>query len=188
MDNGFIEDTEKIKKKIKKIEEKELILPIRENDKCQYCENYRLDTAIQKTFNKNICFDCKFDKLNLITKTTVIRNFLLTNEEISKLKFLSKPNPRKGTWHDMQLFDIEQVENCAIEKYGSLENLEKEKTKRKQSLLNQKKKKVRERIKDLRKKTMIENKLKEKKHKHKFVEHKNGRKCECGMILESEEI
>lgn len=187
MENGFLRDNDS-SKEIKKKKENELILPLKENKKCEYCDNLRLDLEISKTFNKNVCYDCKFSKLELITKTTALREYLLSNEEIAKMKYLSKPNPRKGTWHDMQLYDKIAIEKRAIEKFGTLEKLEEEKMNRKRAILERKKKKTRTKIKDLRKKTLVENKLKDKKHKHEFKTKGNKRICECGMVVESEEL
>ena len=188
MDHGFIKDDRKEQKKMRKVVEKEVNLPIKENECCTFCGNPRIDNDVLLLFNKRICFDCKFSKLRLITKTTVLTKYLLTNEEISELRYLSKPNPKKGTWHDMQLFDADQIEKIAIRKYGSLENVSIEREKRKNALLSRKKQKVRTRIKELRKKTLIEDKLKTRNHQHNFIPKDGKMQCECGMVIESEEI
>lgn len=186
--SGFFKGDDDKTKNLKKLDEQNLILPIEKNKKCEYCENLRIDTEILMTFNKKLCYDCKFTKLHLITKTRVLNDYLLNNDDISGVKFISKQNPRKGTWHDMQLYDQEEIKKLAINKYKSLENLEIEKERRKEMLMTRKKKKVKTRIKELRKKTIIEEKMKTKTHKHEFIIVNGISKCNCGMIIESEEL
>ncbi|KRH94257.1 DNA excision repair protein XPA/XPAC/RAD14 [Pseudoloma neurophilia] len=189
MDRGFLEDKEKKQKKLRQNEEKDLILPIKDNEKCQYCDSLRLDMEIQKNFNQNICYDCKFSRLHLITKTTAMKDFLLTDEELAKLPFLPRPNPRSGIWRDMQLYDIEQVKAKAIERFGSLDEVKKEKNRRIITVFDRKKKKVREKVKDLRKKTLVDTKMTTPKHIHDFIDQKNGQaKCECGMTIDFENM
>lgn len=189
MKHGFLGDKDKNWKDIRKQEEKNLILPIKENEKCTFCGCLRIDIEIQKTFHKNICYDCKFTHLKLITKTSAIKDFLLNDDELKNFKYLSKPNPRSGTWKDMQLYDIEQIRSKAIEKFGNLEEVEKEKIRRSTSLLDRKKKKVRNKIKDLRKKTLIDDRMKVTLHKHNFIETKTGTaQCECGLSIETENL
>ena len=188
MAHGFMKDEEKKNKELKQVEEISLVLPIKENDCCQYCDNLRIDREILRIFDKKVCSDCRFEKLELITKTHVVTQFLLNNDDIADLKYLSRPNPKKGTWNDMQLYDLGQIKTRSIDKFGSLENLETEKEERKEKLLDRKKHKIKSRIKELRKKTLIEDKMKNRNHKHNFVLENGISKCECGMIIESEEI
>lgn len=189
MEYGFFGDKENKNKDVKKEEEKQLKLPIKENEKCFFCSCLRIDVEIQKTFYKNICYDCKFTHLKLITKTSAIKDFLLNDDELKNFKYLSKPNPRSGVWRDMQLYDIEQIKTRAIEKFGSLEEIEKEKIKRSTLLLDRKKQKIRDKVKDLRKKTLIDDKMKTKSHRHNFIQQtKSSATCECGLTIETEEL
>lgn len=188
MEHGFLKERSENEKKIKKVEEASFVLPLNKNPLCSFCSNPRIDLEIKQTFNKKVCFDCKFTKLHLITKTAVIGDFLLTSDDIKEAKYLSRPNPKKGTWSDMQLFLLEEIEELTIKKFKSLENMEIEKERRGEMLLERKKKKVRARIKALRRRTLIEKKIETRKHKHSFVVINGESVCECGMVIDQEEI
>lgn len=61
------------------------------------------------------------------------QDYLLTDEELSDhtvLPCMTKPNPHKATWSEMQLYLSAQVEKFAIEKWGSLEAIQDEIEKR----------------------------------------------------------
>ncbi|ELA48452.1 DNA repair protein [Vavraia culicis subsp. floridensis] len=188
MEHGFIKDENNKAKEPKQVQEPSLKLPIAANRLCKYCENPRIDFEVQQTFGVSVCNDCKYDKLHLINKTAVLREYLLTSDDLKNSRYLTRPNPKKGTWSDMQLFLLEEIEELAIKKWGSIENAETEKERRKELLLDKKKKKIRERVKELRKRTLIEDRMKIRTHKHTFILANGICKCECGMIIDQEEI
>lgn len=188
MEHGFIKDENNKAKEPKRVQEPSLKLPIVANRLCKYCENPRIDFEVQQTFGVSVCSDCKYDKLHLINKTAVLREYLLTSDDLKNSRYLTRPNPKKGTWSDMQLFLLEEIEELAIKKWGSIENAETEKERRKELLLDKKKKKIRERVKELRKRTLVEDRMKIRTHKHTFILADGICKCECGMIIDQEEI
>lgn len=113
-------------------------------------------------------------------------DYLLTDDELKNFGHLSRQNPHKGTWNDMLLFLEFQIKEYAIEKHGSLENIQKEKEERKRRAKDRKIEKMKKRIKELKKKTFL--KLPNQKHTHVFVNNGKQSSCECGMTIEEEEL
>ncbi|ELQ75360.1 DNA excision repair protein XPA/XPAC/RAD14 [Trachipleistophora hominis] len=188
MEHGFIKDENNKAKEQKQAYETSLKLPIIANKLCKYCDNPRIDFEVQQAFGISVCNECKYTKLRLINKTAIIKEYLLGNEDLKDVKCLTRPNPKKGTWSDMQLFQLEEIETIAKRKWGSIENIENEKERRKELLLDKKKKKIRKRVKELRKCTLIEDRMKINTHKHTFILVDGVCKCECGMVVDQEEI
>lgn len=154
---------------------------------CKFCKNMKINKELYNTFKLNVCNDCKYKQIKLITKTTCKKEFLLTEEELNHFKYLLKPNPNKSTYVDMHLYLFNEIKDFAIKKYNSYENIEKEKEERKINLLKRKKTKMKKRIKDLKRKTIIE-KREYEKHKHEFEEINGNLICKCGLVVEQEEL
>lgn len=94
----------------------------------------------------------------------------------------------------MLLYMKYQVQNYAIKKHGSLENIQKLKEERSQVLLKRSAKKFKTKLNELRKKTRIDqtcvkNEEKEK-HVHEYLLLANGKsKCTiCNLEVEIEEF
>ncbi len=185
------------------VESPEILLPLNENIRCIVCGSIELDEFILLNYKANVCVNCREthpDRFGLITKTAAKDEFLLTDEELRdsiKVPHVSKPNPLKPTWSNMQLFLREQVSAFALEKWGSLVEIEKEIQKRVDSQQSLKEHKFAENLKELRRKTKVTKKNVEVKahhHKHVFeeVKTKDGQietKCaSCGFSVISEEL
>lgn len=113
-----------------------LLFPLEENESCAHCTSIELDHTLKRHFKVNVCSSCREslpNQYSLITKTTAKENYLLTEEELndsSVLPYMTKPNPYKSTWSDMQLYLAEHVEKFAISKWRSLDGLDSELAKR----------------------------------------------------------
>ncbi len=189
MEGGFFKENQK--EAIRKSDNSEdLVIPISENEKCKYCSKIPIIIDVQRSFNINICKNCVYNNLKLIPKTECKKNYLLSECEIKQFKYISRPNPRGGTWSEMKLFKEDEIAEFAYKKYGSNEKLEYEKKFR---LANAKKKKInklKQSIKNMKKRTFL--KKKQEDHKHKFKTIINGSEelgvCECGLEVSLEEI
>lgn len=181
----FLENVdEEVKETVQ--EDPSIILPVSSNAKCKFCNGIPLDIEIKKTFGINVCSSCSRTELKYITKTKCTSEYLLTSDELKQFKYLSRPNPHKGTWNDMQLYLEAQIVEYALKKYDSLENIELEKDNRKVKKKQKKLDKMKKRVKELKRKTFIPHQV--EKHQHKFVTKNGYSECECGMRIEEEEI
>ncbi|KXN70472.1 DNA repair protein [Conidiobolus coronatus NRRL 28638] len=160
---------------------------------CKECNDLDIDPLFLQIYDTKVCKPCKEkfpDKYSLLTKTEVREDYLLTESELADrdlFKIWSKPNPRKSTWNNMQLFLREQVEEFAFKKR------DKEKAERKD-------KKYKAKVSDLRKRTRVSTWKNEdsrpKVHEHDFeiLEEKteddeSQRKCKvCGVTEIYEEF
>jgi DNA-repair protein complementing XP-A cells len=117
--------------------------------KCKECGTLEINWQFEEVFGVCVCRGCevKFpDRYSLLTKTEAKDDYLLTDrkciipfrmetyvdslaaelKDTELLPRLSKPNPQKSHWHDMQLFLRFQVEEYAIKKWGSLDAMDEE--------------------------------------------------------------
>ncbi|KAI8378210.1 XPA protein C-terminus-domain-containing protein [Choanephora cucurbitarum] len=174
-----------------------------ENPKCKECQSLDLDPVFFSVFHINLCPTCKDkypEKYSLITKTEAKEDYLLTDPELKDPELLphwSKPNPHKSTWNDMMLYVREMVEEYAFKKWGGAEGLDAEYERRVAQKQEKKEKKFKEKLADLRRRTLTtakERKRQEGPHKHEFgdVKGQGGatvQKClTCGLVIESEEF
>ncbi|CAO3629304.1 unnamed protein product [Mucor hiemalis] len=175
-----------------------------ENPKCKECNSMDLDSVFFSVFHINLCPTCKDnfpDKYSLITKTEAKEDYLLTDPELKDpelLPHLSKPNPHKSTYNDMMLYVREMVEEYAYKKWNGPEGLDAEYERRVAQKKEKKDKKFKEKLADLRRRTMTtswERKRQEGPHKHEYDsivlddEGNSTQKCKaCGLIIESEEF
>ncbi|WUR04100.1 DNA repair protein RAD14 [Vairimorpha necatrix] len=185
MEEGFFVDTENIKQlKKQKIED----LPYDDALKCKYCDSPFIDSELYTTFNINSCKDCKYKNIKFITKTSVFKDYLLSEYDIRNIKYISRPNPHKGNWHDMLLYLEEEIKNISINKYGSEEEIEKNKNKKKEIIKNRKIKKLKMRVRELKRKTIVQE-IRKEIHEHKFEGSGIKKKCQiCGLEIEQEII
>lgn len=123
----------------------------------------------------------------MITKSTCQNTYLLNDYDLKHFNYLVRPNPHKGTWSNMNLYIEEEIVKYAIQKYGSLEEIESIKTKRESDLLGRKKKRMRKVVKDFKRKTLL-SKPRNERHSHRFEVSGGVKRCDCGLEYEEEEI
>ncbi|KAJ3175304.1 hypothetical protein HK101_010699 [Irineochytrium annulatum] len=147
---GFIRTEEPAEKKPKPAVKEPTFfntVDLSQNAQCRECYSLDVNTNYQKYYGVDVCRDCEQklqDKYALLTKTECRQDYLLTDSELrdhDKMPWWEKPNPHKSTYANMQLYLRMQVENFAIEKWGSLEKLDEEFNRRKaeKELANEKK-------------------------------------------------
>jgi len=131
---------------------------------CEECARRFADSHLLRTYDLAVCDDCKDmekeGKHSLITKTEAKKEFLLRDgdfekgerdEEFVPLKFILRKNPHNPRWGDMKLFLRMQVEERALQVWGSEEALEKEVEAREERQVVAKSKKYEKKMKELRK-------------------------------------
>lgn len=143
---------------------------------CNECNEKFCDSYLQKNFEYSCCDKCKnLDETHeLITKTTARDNYLLKDCDFDRreppLKFISRKNPHKSTWAEMKLYLRLQVEARALEIYGSLDEIQKQKELREEKREVGKIKKFNKQMVELRKNvraTLYDNRTKAS-HEHEF--------------------
>lgn len=129
--------------------------------KCYECESLEIDPNLYSNFRQvRVCRRCakeKPEKYALLTKTESKEDYLLTEPELQDVALLpriEKPNPHG--YSRMQLFLRFQVEEFAVKKWGSLEQLDKEWEKREEMRLKRKDKKYNDKLREMRRKTRAE--------------------------------
>lgn len=201
---GFIPDDQE-EQEHTLIEQAEVVYPLEANEGCKVCGSIELDDFIRRHYRVRVCGTCREahpDRFSLLTKTAAKEEFLLTDEELrdgERVPHVSKPNPLKPTWSNMQLFLREHLVAFAIDKWGSLEGVEEEAQRRADAGQASKEKRYLANLKDLRRKTKLGGAggkpARTHNHKHQFVEGKDPisgqvqTKCsECGFAIVSEEL
>ncbi|KAF4589829.1 DNA repair protein Rad14 [Ophiocordyceps camponoti-floridani] len=128
--------------------------------RCRECRSLEIDFVWEEVFHVCVCHRCKEklpEKYSLLTKTECKQDYLLTDPELRDpdlLPHLSKPNPHKTHWHDMNLFLRFQVEEYAINtKWGSAEALDAEYERRESQKKARKEAKFKDKLMDLKRKT-----------------------------------
>lgn len=89
------------------------------------CRSSRIDRSLYATFGEIICMNCKkkTDAYDLIPKSEIISNYLLSEDSIKTLKFLNKNNPYNAGWTPMKLYLRKRVMQLSIQRFGSEEKL-----------------------------------------------------------------
>ncbi|ESP05656.1 hypothetical protein LOTGIDRAFT_103099 [Lottia gigantea] len=155
--SGFFIEEDNKEIKTGKLEVKHQPAPVIAVDNifCESCEKEFLDSYIYTHFNIPACDTCREkDKYDLITKTDAKNRFLLKDADLDKreppLKFIVKKNPNNNRWGDMKLFLEYQVQERAMEVWGSEEAIEEERENRNEKKDKAKQKKFDKRVKELR--------------------------------------
>ncbi|KAG7201139.1 hypothetical protein KM043_003930 [Ampulex compressa] len=123
---------------------------------CEECKNEFPDSYLLQTFDLSVCDKCrdKEGKHSLITKTEAKQEYLLKDCDFDKreppLKYIVKKNPHNSNWGEMKLYLHLQIEERALDVWGSEENLVKEKELRDLKREGTKLKKFNKKIKQLR--------------------------------------
>ncbi|XP_031847127.1 DNA repair protein complementing XP-A cells homolog Xpac [Nomia melanderi] len=146
--------------------------------RCDDCKNEFNDSYLLQTFNLRVCDMCRDSqgKHSLITKTEAKQEYLLKDCDFDKreppLKFITRKNPHNTNWGEMKLYLHLQVEERALEVWGSEEKLIKEKELRDLKREGTKIKKFNKRIKQLRMqvRSSLYNKTSKATHTHEFGE------------------
>lgn len=182
---GFIADegneNDEFRKKLEEKAHKVDMNPARsldpdQNPRCSECQSLDVDPHYNQIFNISVCAACKEkfpDRYSLITKTEAKEDYLLTDPELRDEELLphwSKPNPRKSTWNNMMLYVRFMVEEYAFKKWGGPEALDAEWEKREKYKKEKKDKQFKEKLKDLRRRTITSTweKRRDKAHTHEY--------------------
>lgn len=170
--------------------------------KCVECEDQFADSYLQKHFDYICCDKCKnLDEAHeLITKTNARDEFLLKDCDFDQreppLKYISRKNPHKSTWAEMKLYLRFQVQARAIEIYGSLHEIQKQKELREEKREVGKIKKFNKQMVELKKnvRATLFDKRKES-HVHEFGPRSYNEEtdeytetCDCGFTNTFEEL
>ena len=145
---------------------------------CDECQQEFKDSYLLKTFDLAVCDKCRDpdEKHSLITKTEAKQEYLLKDCDFDKreppLKFITRRNPHNSNWGDMKLYLQLQIEQRALEVWGTEEKLLEEKELRDIKREGTKIKKFNKKIKQLRMqvRSSIYDKTTKASHTHEFGE------------------
>ncbi|XP_053988423.1 DNA repair protein complementing XP-A cells homolog [Hylaeus volcanicus] len=145
---------------------------------CDECKKEFKDSILLQTFDLTVCDKCRDpeEKHSLITKTEAKQEYLLKDCDFDRreppLKCITRKNPHNATWGEMKLYLHLQVEQRALEVWGSEEKLLMEKELRDSRREGTKIKKFNKKIKELRMqvRSSIYDKTKKASHTHEFGE------------------
>ena len=93
------------------------------------CGKSPVDEVLYQVFDECVCKSCKKKTImyDLISKSDCTSKYLLPEDAIKIMKFHTKDNPHNPGWTPMKLFLRKNAISMAIRRFGSEENLEKEK-------------------------------------------------------------
>lgn len=99
---------------------------------CLECFTAAPDRVYVDTFGEYVCNPCKraLREYDLISKSDVCSNFLVTESTVRLMPFILKDNPKNPHWTQMKLYLRKHAMMKAIERWGSEDALEAEKTRR----------------------------------------------------------
>jgi DNA-repair protein complementing XP-A cells len=148
---------------------------INEINDCIECKEQFEKSFLNRHFSVKICDNCKDLKEDhsLITRTDAKSEYLLKDCDLDSreppLKFISKKNPHQFARGDMRLYLRFQVEERALEVWGTEELLEEERDKRLGKRHKRKQKQYENKIKNLRMSVRSSLYTKQSKaHSHEF--------------------
>ncbi|XP_065217677.1 DNA repair protein complementing XP-A cells [Planococcus citri] len=123
---------------------------------CLECQKDFGGSFLLEKFDYNVCDECRDakEKHALITKTDAKKSYLLTDVDLEQrgkpLKFMLGKNPHNSRWNDMKLYLLPQVEERALEIWGSEEKLIEELENREEKRSKTKQKKYEKKMKVLK--------------------------------------
>ncbi|KAF2881229.1 hypothetical protein ILUMI_24953 [Ignelater luminosus] len=143
---------------------------------CKICKKTISKSWLLDTFDYEVCDECKDpeDAHRLITKTEALKEYLLRDYDLDKrdppLKCIKRKNPHNSRWGEMKLYLQIQVEERALEVWGTKEKLEEELEKREEKRVLAKGKKYHKQMKELRMsvRSSLYNKTSAASHTHQF--------------------
>ncbi|XP_076178535.1 DNA repair protein complementing XP-A cells homolog Xpac [Ptiloglossa arizonensis] len=146
--------------------------------RCDECKTEFKDSNLLQIFELTVCDNCRDPKgkHSLITKTEAKQEYLLKDCDFDKreppLKYITKKNPHNANWGEMKLYLQLQVEQRALEVWGSEEKLLEEKELRDTKREGTKVKRFNKKIKQLRMqvRSSLYDKTTKASHTHEFGE------------------
>ncbi|KAL0127406.1 hypothetical protein PUN28_005595 [Cardiocondyla obscurior] len=175
---GFlIEENDELEQEMLKIREEPE--PVIGNfNVCEDCQQNFGGSYLLQTFNLSVCDKCrdKEGKHSLITKTEAKQEYLLKDCDLDRrepaLKYVIRKNPHNANWGEMKLYLHLQIEQRALEVWGTEENLLKEKEARDVKRAGAKIKKFNKKMKQLRMevRSSLYDKTTKASHDHEFGE------------------
>lgn len=184
MEGGFFAEETQILSKDG--EEDTVMLPVSPAESCMHCSGIPVSQEMRSCFEILVCGKCRRYKVRLITKTKCREHYLLTEEEIQQFKYLTRSNPHRGSWNDMQLYFEDEIARFSIQKHGSSDALERTKEERAEQLKRRKMGKIKKQIRGLKQKVFL--KPRADPHRHVFERVRNKGVCGCGMEVDLEEL
>lgn len=146
---------------------------------CDECEDRFSNSFLLSNFGEKICDQCKElrGRHSLITRTEAKSEYLLTDVDLDKreppLRCMLKKNPHEFARGFMKLYLRLQVEERALEVWGSEQKLEEERDRRKDKRESRKRKQFDSQMKELRMSTRsscYQKRLHSSGHEHEFGE------------------
>ncbi|CAG9857217.1 unnamed protein product [Phyllotreta striolata] len=173
---GFLlEETEEPDELEQILAEQELIIENR--PVCELCTKPFGVSWLYEKFEYKCCDSCRNPEIHkLIAKTEAKDAYLLKDCDMDKreppLKFVTQKNPHNAHWGDMKLYLLPQVEQRALEVWGTEENIEKERELREEKRVMAKSRKYEKQLKELRKgmRSSLYDRTKKASHTHEFGE------------------
>ncbi|KAJ3067398.1 hypothetical protein HDU98_009380 [Podochytrium sp. JEL0797] len=178
--------------------------PVPNDAVCNECKSIDVCPDLFHYYNVVVCKRCKhahLDKYSLLTKTECREDYLLTESELRDTNHLPhwmKRNPHSDTYASMLLYLRMHVEQFAIRKWKSLDNLDAEFARRGVSKQARKRVKFEQKMKELRKRTFTSAWMRVQEsqgHEHAFGDKEDvggglfRQKCgTCGVVMEFEEL
>lgn len=166
-----------------------------EQKECDECKENFVESYLWKTFDFRVCDSCRDseDKHSLITRTEAKNEYLLKDCDLDKreptLKFICKKNPHNERWGEMKLYLHYQIEQRALEVWGTEEALLQAKEDRVEKREKSKHKKYSKQMKALRMqvRSSLYDRTMGAAHVHIFGEDQYNQaddtylhECECG--------
>mmetsp|Transcript_27910 Transcript_27910/g.44750 ORF Transcript_27910/g.44750 Transcript_27910/m.44750 type:complete len:180 (+) Transcript_27910:3792-4331(+) len=66
----------------------------------------------------------------MMSKTKAKEEYLITDDDMLKLKYLESSNPRRPGWSIMKLYLVKQIKQVALQRWGNQKAIEEEKDRR----------------------------------------------------------
>ncbi|XP_073977045.1 DNA repair protein complementing XP-A cells homolog Xpac [Rhodnius prolixus] len=127
-----------------------------ESRTCLECAKEFISSYLLTHFDYPVCDGCKDseEKHSLITRTEAKCEYLLKDVDLDKreppLKFINRKNPHNSNWGEMKLYLHLQVEQRAIEVWGSLDKIKAALNSREEKRVKTKSKMYNKKLKALR--------------------------------------
>ncbi|XP_055385775.1 DNA repair protein complementing XP-A cells homolog [Condylostylus longicornis] len=158
-----------------KVDDDKINLPITYFD-CIECDKKFAESYLQKNFDYLVCDNCRDpdEAHSLITRTEAKTEYLLKDCDLDKreplLKFIKRKNPHNVRWGEMKLYLHLQIEQRALDVWGSEEELLKQREERSDKREIGKIKRFNKRMKQLRMdvRSSLYDKTKSASHTHEF--------------------
>ena len=162
--------------------DEDIMLPITE--RCSHCGAAPVVKELQQTFGILVCGKCRPNNVKLETKTNCMKKYLLTEEEMRQFPCITRPNPHSKGWGVMQLYLEGQISEFSASKHG--DELEKVRADRAERRMANKTRRLEKSIREKRRRMVL--RAPRSQHKHNFVSSNGKGVCECGMVVDLDEI